>query len=345
MSAENQHINYETFRKYYTGAMTPDEKSMFEKNLENDPFAQDAFEGFLSLETDLARITAIDNTNKKLNEKLGLDKTENTFPIKSVVGIAASVVLLVGSIFVFKNNFSETKTIAENVVLEPEIIEEVLEVVVDSEKIYLNDTNRIKISAEEDFEDLQVPIESQNVIADQITTSDKKTLGQAQSGANNMAEVESAKKDSRGVGANSSAKATESKTATFNTVPIVSDKESDASLEMISDYKSGIVYYNQSQYAEAIKAFNSSITKKQNVSSSNYYIGMSYFNLGNTNNAITYLDKVIGTDSAFADDAQYYKAITLIGKGQKEKAKVILNELANSSSSFKNAAQNKLKSL
>lgn len=175
MSVENQHINFETFRKYFSGAMSAAEKSAFEKNIENDPFAQDAYEGFLILETDAARVSALDSTNSKFKEKVGLGKNDNVFPIKTLVGIAASVVLLVGSIYLFQNNFNEKNAIAENVVVAPEIIEEeIVEMPIDSEGIYFNDTNQTTVSGTEDFEDLQVPIESQNIIVEQEAVKEKK---------------------------------------------------------------------------------------------------------------------------------------------------------------------------
>lgn len=346
MNTENKHIDSDLFKKYFAGTMSPEEKLAFEKNLENDPFCKDAFEGFQFLDSDAKRVSSLENINLKFQEKFDLQKNENTFPIKTAVGIAASVVLLVGTFFLFKNSlFQNQNTLAENKVEEEEIIEETTALnTTETDVIIYNDSDKIIIGFEEEYEDIApAPIASEKVAAEAKKSGTFELEKQAE------AKATQSKQDSRGALAQESATTDmfsgNDKTLMENAVETTASRSKEISSEMISDYKSGILSYNQSNFEEAIIAFNSSIKKNQNTLNSNYYIGMSNFNMANYNNAITYFDKVISANSNFADDAKYYKALTLIGKGQKEKAKVLLTELANSNSSFKTAAQNKLKSL
>ena len=83
MSLENQHNGFDVFRKYYTGEMTAKEVAVFEKNLAEDPFAQDAYDGFLMIENNFQRISFIEETNMVFKEKAGIEAAAFIFPVKT----------------------------------------------------------------------------------------------------------------------------------------------------------------------------------------------------------------------------------------------------------------------
>lgn len=358
MSLEGQHNDFEIFRKYYTGKMSADEKAIFEKNLENDPFAQEAYEGFLELDDDFKRISFIEKTNMNLKEKVGLE-TASAFPIKTALGIAASVVLLIGSVFVIQNSFNNKEgEIAKNEVKttaieQMEIIEEEVSHTDTSQFMYSDSAIDETMQPEQDgviVEDVPAPkeerIESSAKEKTKYTpptpVNDKKQIDYEDYYNNqdeSLSEEAEIVEQERSMQPNVSAQ--------YNSLEYKDDNKvsSAQSDKLISNYNAGIVAYNQSNYSEAIQLFNKALNERTNVNSANYYVGMSYFNLGKSNKAINSFDKVIKTSSSFADDAQWYKALSLINKGQKEKAKTVLQDLIQSGSSFSGAAQKKLEKL
>lgn len=362
MSLENQHNDFDLFRKYYIGEMSAQEKAIFEKNLENDPFAQEAFEGFLALETDFKRISYIENTNMKFKEKTGLEKSAISLPIKTLMGIAASVVLLIASVFVIQNNFTGSKAEwAKNDAKEhaPENVE------TESPADFFVDTTQVNIESIVDsaLAEALAPEQDAVIVKDAPIPKreEPKQLAKKEDKPKPLQAKENNKQidDDDYFGDKNSEKRAVSKTVEeekisvaspitgqYNAIEYTEDELEEKYKEKnISDYKTGIVAYNQSNYHKAIQSFNKALDNKTNINSANYYIGMSYFNLNKANKAINSFDKVIKTSSSFADDAQWYKALSLINKGQKEKAKQELESLSNSNSSYKNAAQKKLNSL
>lgn len=363
MSKKRQYSDFENFKAYYTGKMSPEERSAFEENLANDPFAQDAYDGFLSLESDTKRVSFMESANMAFQDKHHLNRDVVVFPLKTLLGIAASIALFVGVFYIVQDQFFSDNTFAENNIKETES-EEVVKYetteVIEPETIIISDSVQDFSEPESELEAESEPeLEKEKTIAipKEIKTVKKekqvdvmpkpKTSPKPTSTADGFVTQNQNTLKDRSVVKSGEETIKQEQSATYNSIPAptVVEETEDNTAGLMSDYQSGIVSYNQSKFDNAIKFFNNSINSKINVNSSNYYIAMSYFNLGKSNKAITYFDKVIGTDSSFSDDAQYFKAVTLIGKGQTENAKIILKELINSNSSFKTSAQNKLNSL
>lgn len=365
MSLDNGHNDFEVFRNYYTGKMKADEKAAFEKNLANDPFAQDAYDGFLAIETDFERISFIEKTNMLFKSKIGLEETTTVFPFKAALGIAASIVLLIGSVFIVQNNFKNNSTdeIAKN---EQKIEEEVIATqdkttgvdVMENESIWnesllsTDNAEQEAVLVEDEAEEVKevkapkiTPVEINNRTEEKQV---KKTVEKAEK----QIDFDQYRKKQKTTAANTKETVEESKAGVnsqsqFNSLAYEDNEiqNNDNSTKIISDYKAGIVAYNQSNYNDAIQSFNKSVNDNKNVNSANYYIGMSYFNLGKTNKAINSFDKVIESGSTFAKDAQWHKALSLLNKGQYDKAKIELQSIIDSGSSYKSKAQKKLNTL
>lgn len=372
MSTENQHSAFINFRKYYTGNMSSKEKTAFEKHLEEDAFAKEAYEGFLVLENDHARISAIENTNMALKEKFQINETANIFPLKYSLGIAASLVLFLGSYFIIQSNiFNKNESLADNHIEEEETISapEEKEVSINSidtlaQELY-NDTlyDSQIAQAESEAEDIVISEVEQKTKKEKTTTKEKNNVatplspkekqitekefdkyrGQTQEEVSSTNEVADLNKKTNG---NISEKEKAVSPQLTNTI-YADDSEvlETEQKKILSEYKKGIDAYNNSDFNKAIKYFNNSLDQNRSIAGSNYYIGMSYFNLNKSVKAIKYFDTTINLNSTFKDNAKWYKSLTLLKKNNTAEAKALLNELIITNSSFKNAAIKKLESL
>jgi len=368
MSKENHHNDFINFKNYYSGKMKPEEKSDFENKLEQDPFAKEAFEGFLLLETNLEKISTIDNSNNRIKERLGLETAKASFPLKSFMTIAASVVILIGSYFFISNNLISSKTqesVAENIINvtnKEEAIEKTMNVE-ELEEVPLTDSFQIESLTTTETYDVSVVsnnndfrYEKEEIIASPsknnnnsfnytpkpTTNKEKKQIDFEEYLA--MDENEGEEIIGQEIVSSPEPITSDINRTMMNTVAIEdSELEETTILDNVSEYKKGIVAYNKSEYVKAIKSFNISISKNINVNSSNFYIGMSYFNQRRSSKAIKYFDKLLNTSLKYK--AEWYKALSLINKGNKNDAKKLLHKIANSNSNFKMEALNKLNTL
>lgn len=77
-----------------------------------------------------------------------------------------------------------------------------------------------------------------------------------------------------------------------------------------------------------------------------FYGGLCYFNIGMYDKAISYFDKCIfHSFSTFEEEANWYKALSLIKNKKKEQAIKILQEIVNQNGFYAQKAQSKLKEL
>jgi tetratricopeptide (TPR) repeat protein len=372
MKTDNQNSEFKTFRNYYTGNMSTEEKVAFENHLEEDPFAKEAYEGFLFLKDDHARISAIENTNMVLKEKFGITTSSTILPLKYALSIAASLVLFICSYFIIQSNLVDKKqNFSDNHVEKTSITEIIVEEsnitdIIDSpQENLLADTisfTELEENVEEIIEKDLDKIQSKDVIISDVKKPTKKKVASSpiivpaqvadakQIGNNEFDYYRNLKTENKdnsdlvteqpiGIDANKSQQLT-------NTI-YADDSEvtEPENLEDISEYKKGIIAYNKSEYIKAIEHFNYSINRNKNLSGSNYYIAMSYFNQNKSIKAIKYFDITINRNSSFKDNAMWYKSLTLLNRGKKIEGKNLLKQISNSNSIFKTAALKKLESL
>jgi TolA-binding protein len=101
-----------------------------------------------------------------------------------------------------------------------------------------------------------------------------------------------------------------------------------ASLEL------GVQKYEEKKYVEASVVFESLIKIDSTNSKAFYYNGLSHMESGKLDLAIQNFDRV-KKGKEFFEDARWNKALTLIKKGDKEKAKEIFQEISVSESPYK----------
>lgn len=363
MKTNNEHSNFKNFRNYYTGNMSSEEKVDFENQLEEDSFAKEAYEGFLLLENDFARISAIENTNMVLKNKFGIDSNSNTLPLKYILSIAATLVLFLGSYFLIQSDlFSENQNLADNHQKEVTISD-----IVKEESVKLE-----VIDSFVEYDTIESVDESENerILQNEVAVTNVVIEKPATEKATKPAAVQV--KEPEQLSGLASDKKKPIKEKSISTEEVFTEEQPQPQIQKaydkneqlsntvyaddsevlepeiaknISEYKKGIIAYNKSEYPKAIKHFNSSITENKSLSGSNYYIAMSYFNQDKSQKAIKYFDITINKGSTFTDNAMWYKSLTLLNKGEKAEAKTLLNQIVTSNSSFKNAAIKKLESL
>lgn len=353
MSKNNLHS---IFLNYYLGTMSPDNKKNFESNLEQDPFIKEAYEGFLLLENDSEVISTIENSNLEIKKRLGIDTQKTLFPLKTIITIAASIVLLLGSYFYVSNNKLENNKLATNHT--EKIIQEDKQIIHEAEeelefnKFGTDSLQNNGLVIDNDIVVEDVIIEPQNNKKETKETNNFKAKPVKEKKQidfeKNISENNSGKIIETGEVSSPSIIAEKTSiqpSALMNSIAINDDElvEYANEIENLSEYKKGIAAYNKSEYSKAIKLFNKSISNNKTINSSTYYIGMSYFNQNKHSKAIKYFDKLLYT--SYNNKAEWYKALSLINKGNKTDAKKLLTKIANSNSIFNKSALNKLSSL
>jgi len=89
-----------------------------------------------------------------------------------------------------------------------------------------------------------------------------------------------------------------------------------------------VILFNQGRYESAVKEFDEVLKIHPNDENALFYKGMSLYHLKNYNQSATLLATVSrNTASPFAEEATFYVAKSYLGSGEKQKAKVLLQEI------------------
>lgn len=89
----------------------------------------------------------------------------------------------------------------------------------------------------------------------------------------------------------------------------------------------GMVDYKLKKYQEALEKWHPLLQQKPYNDTLNYFVGVTYLALGDTEKALPYIDASLQTnESIFKDDAAFYKALILIKNNEAEAAKKLLKE-------------------
>lgn len=339
----NNPLDIESFKKYFSGKMNPEERTAFLEKVENDPFAKEAMEGFSMLGNEPNKLNTMHQLQTVFAQKAHLEPETNQNVLKYALAIAASfIILLSGFIGVqWYNNFQkqpiakqETTSIQEEQNAVTPIEEDVnaQSVITIDEDTLSAKLNETFIKAQNKEDNKMLPQQKSNLYA-----ADVKQPKVSTNTAPLDVQIATLKEES----------AQENELAKPSTNAVQDNIASNTKVitETQVNYKSGIVAFNQGNFNQALTFFEEAVKNNENVGSSNYYLGMSYYNLNQSGKAIPYYDKVINSSSNYADDAKYYKALSLVGKGQNAKAKTLLQELANSNSSYNYQAIKKLETI
>jgi TolA-binding protein len=352
MENNYKHISQNEFKKYLAGKMTAQEKAAFEQWVENDPFAKEALEGFLLLENNTKAIELIESESKLLTEKTGYVSKNGAkgIPLFRVIGIAASLILVVGGVvfsYQLLQNNNQLAEASSETHLEFKTPKKERKLKKDA---YHSNDSIYELFEEE--QELAIPIQTQKKI-DLPEIKEENIL--EKSVANIIADNEDSKpaaplfsntfKEEDSVSESAGSSSFESRSAAKTTVVAESIVQQDANISTLS-YNKGYEKFQEGNFDQAISFFNESISNQEKVTESNYYIGMSLYYQKKYNKAIKSYDTVIKTGSGgLVNNAKWYKANALIELGKKSDAKVILENLIENNSTFKTQAIEILKSL
>jgi tetratricopeptide (TPR) repeat protein len=109
--------------------------------------------------------------------------------------------------------------------------------------------------------------------------------------------------------------------------------------ETLGEFKDG-------RFKNALKQFNIILEHYPDDLNAHFYGGLCYFNLGKFERAISYLDKCINNAfNTFSEEAEWYKAKSLIKLNRKEDAKTLLQNIVNAKGFYARQAQTMLADL
>ena len=110
--------------------------------------------------------------------------------------------------------------------------------------------------------------------------------------------------------------------------------------------ESGMLSYEMKIYEEALKDFSDYLRYKPTDFEIRYKYGFSYYKLKKYSKAIAQFDKLINESiNTYVDDAEWYKAKSLIKLGKNTDAKVVLNKIIVKNGKYQNQALDLLNSL
>ena len=99
--------------------------------------------------------------------------------------------------------------------------------------------------------------------------------------------------------------------------------------------------FNGGDYKTSSEQFSEILKQQPNNTDALYFGGISDYINGNTKKSEKNFDKLLKDGTKFIECSKWYKANILLKKGKKDEAKKILDELANSGSSYKERAVKK----
>ena len=346
MVEEFPNMNSSDLEKYLSGDFSFEMKEKFEEGHEAYSFESEAIEGFKSLENDELGYAAIQEVKKQVAKRTGLKKeVDKVFPIWNFLGIAASLALfLMGVFFINSLMKKETSVARVDMVEEPS---------------YVPDTNAtLMISSIDSNPTLDIDLDEDPVLDGfQADLSIAKAVESLEDEADEFEEQEmglievefteiSAEDDSI---LSVSADDSQANQKTAYSLEVDSAiKDSLAAVDSLASNSSyyfdlGKTSYASKTYTKAIDNFLVSIEDKHRVTDSHYYIAMCYYKLEEGNKSSKFFDQVLkNNNSPLRDNALWYQAIILEEKGDIMGAKLLLQELANGISGFKNQAADKL---
>jgi tetratricopeptide (TPR) repeat protein len=115
-------------------------------------------------------------------------------------------------------------------------------------------------------------------------------------------------------------------------------------VEDLPKVKDGISSYHKKNYQEAVLLLEEDLKAKPDSADALYYNGMSHFELKNFDRAILNFEK-IQKSSRYYEDAQQMRAKAYLAKGDKVKAKSVLQEIINTGGKHKAWAEQEMKKM
>jgi tetratricopeptide (TPR) repeat protein len=112
---------------------------------------------------------------------------------------------------------------------------------------------------------------------------------------------------------------------------------------MDNRYSTGVQKYHNNDYIGSKDTLESYLKDNPNDFNALYYCGVSCYFLNQYDSAITYLEKAVKYNaSTYLETAQWYLALSYIGKNENKKAVKLLNEIIKANGNFKTQSEQKL---
>ncbi|MGL5890122.1 MAG: hypothetical protein ACRC3B_09565 [Bacteroidia bacterium] len=110
--------------------------------------------------------------------------------------------------------------------------------------------------------------------------------------------------------------------------------------------RDGLKAFRSARYGRCISKFEELLKNTPDDINAKFYIAVSYVKLEMHTKAMPLLDAVIGSENnAFREEAEWYKALALIGSGDTEQAKDLLQKISGDNTFYSKQAAEKLKTL
>lgn len=130
-------------------------------------------------------------------------------------------------------------------------------------------------------------------------------------------------------------------TATYTTQPVVRgsimEKEETDRVTVIT-MDDAMKSFNNQDYKTSSEQFGEILKQQPNNADALYFGGISDYLNGNTKKSEKNFDKLLKDGNRYAEGSKWYKANILLKKGKRDEAKKLLDELANSSGSYRERA-------
>jgi tetratricopeptide (TPR) repeat protein len=130
-------------------------------------------------------------------------------------------------------------------------------------------------------------------------------------------------------------------TATYTTQPVVRgsimEKEETDRVTVIT-MDDAMKSFNNQDYKTSSEQFGEILKQQPNNADALYFGGISDYLNGNTKKSEKNFDKLLKDGNRYSEGSKWYKANILLKKGKRDEAKKLLDELANSSGSYRERA-------
>ena len=113
----------------------------------------------------------------------------------------------------------------------------------------------------------------------------------------------------------------------------VSNGQTSSNVQKDSSFSIAMSAYNQKQYSAAVQLFGDYLKEYPDDEKATFYDAVSNLSIDSAATALTQLERVLDNgNSAFYDDANWYKALALVKLHQNKKAKRMLNKIKKTNS-------------
>jgi hypothetical protein len=377
--SDQGNLSPEEIARYIEGNLTNQEKHAIEKKMAADDFHADAVEGFQKFPDSLAGMESL----KKQIRKSGATGSSFHVPGSLMMAASAALLIAVSTLLYFYFTHSEDLNRAlyrpvmsylekknQKIPDAPKELDQTIRKIDEAELLPKNQqiTLREVIKNQPDL-----PAQTDEEVADKITSISIEDVGLAKqeatetlnfktdsgynyptvySGPGNGLVVVDYSKAYSGDEKESLKKVDASGVSTIYENKAEAERAADDSRFDTRDvpYKDyldeALTKYGESDYKEALKDYLLILEQKPGDNNALFYGGLCYYNLNMPDNAIAFFDQILNSPiNVFHQESRWYKALSLIQKGENEQAGVILQQIVDKKEFYASKAKKKLKEI